>query len=370
MSRTRTKTSSVTIVLRRGNAPLPNDYIWADHVFFLLERDLTDTVVDLLNETSTVLSNVLAQVGDPIDNLAIIGEGASSTNLSELLCALEPLLDSDCMVRIVGFKLSATILRRLTKLFTAVELDRCHLGRGWWKSDEDSITTSMLFRGCTGAAPRKPTRIGQAAWPKLNDLWVLARDTCPIRGGYMGDEGFSRVLAETYWTSRLKSLLLQVSDPSFILSLPIIPGLKSLGLENITPEHAAWIARHAELADLDLTWPDDIQLPWQVIAGLKKLRGLSVIETNFSDDDLLVMAKGSRLAGITAYYTKLTSASLPVILSMPHLRQFWGSDHMVGPVTGPLPSETKLKEFVALNARTKWFREFFKPYPGVKVVEM
>ncbi len=139
----------------------------------------------------------------------------------------------------------------------------------------------------------------------------------------------------------------------------------------VTPKILEWVAGNSNLTRLDLVWRPGVRLPWGALKRLKRLCDLDVSDSPFDDADLKVVVQFSKLRTLTAYYTNLTPASWPLILSSPGLRSFWGATEMSGHEEPEgLPETTRLKLFIAMNARTEWFEQLLSRYPQVKIFQM
>jgi hypothetical protein len=120
-----------------------------------------------------------------------------------------------------------------------------------------------------------------------------------------------------------------------------------------------------------MAWRPGTRLPWSELRRLKGLKSLDVSDSPFDDEDLKSLVQFSKLRTLVAYYSNLTPASWPVVLSLPSLRSFWVSMEMSGDEEPEgLPESTQLRKFVALNARTEWFERLFSRYPHVKLGNM
>jgi hypothetical protein len=189
--------------------------------------------------------------------------------------------------------------------------------------------------------------------------------------GYPARDTFARSVVKSFWSQQLEFLIYWDAGPlDWIESLSRSAKLTTLHLSPATPEVLEWVVRNPKIQDLYLNWSNDIRLPLSRLCNLQRLGHLDVSSTPFDDEDLRAVSEHKRIRVVTAFYTKLTPASWPIILGWPNLYGFWGSKELQGDPGFPLPAESDLKEFVALNANTAWFKEFLSGYPGIEIVQM
>ncbi len=115
-------------------------------------------------------------------------------------------------------------------------------------------------------------------------------------------------------------------------------------------------------------------MPWESLAKLRKLKVLDVVGSPFDDDHLAHVLQHIKLRGMRTYYTKLTPASWPTVLSNSSLRGVWVSTEMLeGALPENMPDTTSIREVVTMNVGFKhldYLKELLKPYPNVKTFNM
>lgn len=222
-----------------------------------------------------------------------------------------------------------------------------------------------------------------ASWANLHMLFIYGPD-CPqvlrrknrIYEDSIVDrratEEFDQIAITAFWGGNLRSIdVHDLESVDYMADLPALPSLREIDLKSVvSPGVFQWITQHKRLRRIGMNWHPDTKLPWALLGRLKHLRMLDLTESPLNDLQLREIASVAAPICIWAFYTKLTSASWSVILSWPGLKQFWGSQELVGELPADLPETSQLDEFVALNARMEWFHSFLSAYPNIKVVEM
>ncbi len=393
------KSSSLLIVLRR-----PGSVAWhtncrsatqADHVIHIAPCDLRKRLFPpddreqqfgcaVLPTTSLQKIALEKSRAESIDQLSIVGEHGTSTQLRAILEVVLPLVTTDATILVVGFKVGASEFDALVSSGTTVEFENCQLLTNWWKSSgRERRCNHIRFSYCSGAVPRKP-RIGGGSWPRLRSLVLWENDQpapfsprerlgrSPSR--YPIDTALTEAVVRSLWNSSFEHICLDgCQSLDFLPTLPIAHTMESLEFWHspTTPEILDWIVAHRRVSFLALAWERSVQLPWVKLKQMRRLKGLDVTDTYLDDDQLLVIARHLPLRSIMLYYTSVTAKSWATLLTWPSLRTCWGSQELMGgefPVA--LPSETNLKEFVALNARAPEFVKLLSRYPGVAVTEL
>ncbi len=393
------KSTSLLVVLRS-----PGSIAWhtncraaymADHIIHLAPCDLQKrqfppddrelhfgcTVLPTTTLQKIALANSRAE---SIDQLSIVGDHATTTQLRAILEEVLPLLTTDATILVVGFKVGASEFDAMVSSGTTVEFENCQLLTNWWKpSGRERRCNHIRFSYCSGAVPRK-TRIGGASWTSLRSLVLWEHDQPAPFGPverlgrstsqYPIDTALTEALVCSLWNSSFAHICLDgCRSLDFLRALPIASTMESLAFWHspTTPEVLDWIVAHRRVSFLALAWERSVQLPWAKLKQMKRLRGLDVTDTYLDDNQLVDIARHVPLRSVMLYYTAVTAKSWTTLLNWPSLRTCWGSQELMGgefPVA--LPSETNLKEFVALNARTPEFTKLLSRYSGVAVAEM
>jgi hypothetical protein len=202
----------------------------------------------------------------------------------------------------------------------------------------------------------------------------LRHGTCPEDSATPDlAETFARDAVVALWSETLEDVCVNnLDNVEFLASLPNGKSLRLMCLNSpVTPGILEWVAGNSNLRMLDLIWRPGVRLPWGTLKRLRRLNYLDVSDSPFDDADLKAVVQFSKLRTLMAYYTKLTPASWPVVLSWPGLRSFSGATEMSGGEEPEgLPETTQLKEFVAMNARTEWFEQLLSRYPNIKIFRM
>ena len=382
-----TKPTSLFVILK-GRKPIDQqrflDFLTRyDNVAVFDSADLQRNIpASGVFDTSTSLWHEFAwHIDSPIETLNVISSEGKPKDLDSILDEIESKLTESPTIHLTNFRITGPQFRRLVAKFADISLTNCHFGRGWAKPVESPVCKILDLDSCTSV--EITAKVGQSKFKSLESLSINGPD-CPLVLRHhciyedsdlnrSQTETFARSAAIAFWNRRINSIdLSDLDDIGFLTELPVPDGLESARCcSPVTVDVFNWILQNKRLRSLNLTWSKDVRLPFHRLKELKRLNWLEVVDTPLKDEELEIIASSSQVAGMMAYYTDLTSKSLPVILKWPGLKSFWGSQHMVGEVEPTdLPATTNLKEFVALNARTDWFREFFQGYPNLSVVDM
>lgn len=356
-----------------------------DFAAFLRTNDLAPTTRCDRFGHGEVVSNWarFAQCLDkPLEDIALVTSSGTSKQLDLLLNELDGKATPTCSLVIDGFRISGEQFRRLTAQFEYLVFVRCHFARGWWLSEPNRKCHSLTLESCTGSR-QVTSSVGAASWNALKYLGVRGsgRSVDLQRSGewpeYPAEKEltspFSRDLVAALWGESLEDVSLDnLVSIDFLASLPSRKSIRSICLYSpVTPSVLEWVAGNLSLETLVMAWRPGTRLPWSELRRLKGLKSLDVSDSPFDDEDLKSIVQFSKLRTLEAYYSNLTPASWPVVLSWPSLRSFWVSMEMSGDEEPEgLPESTQLRKFVALNARTEWFERLFSRYPHVKLGRM
>lgn len=357
----------------------------SDFAAFLRSIDLTPTVqLDQFGREKSVSNwaRFASGLDEPLENVGLHSPNGTSKQLDLLLNELDGRVTPTCGLVVDGFRITSEQFRRLTAQFEHVSFVRCHFGKGWWLSGPNRKCQSLTLDSCTGACPGKPT-VGGASWSALSFLGVHGpgRPVALRRRGISPVDPANRDLTETIardavaalWSETLEDIsVINLGSIEFFPSLPNCKSLRSMCLISpVSPRILEWVAGNSNLTRLDLLWRPGVRLPWGTLKRLRRLNYLDVSDSPFDDADLKAVVQFSKLRTLMAYSTKLTPASWPVVLSWPGLRSFSGATEMSGGEEPEgLPETTRLKEFVAMNARTEWFEQLLSRYPNVRIFRM
>jgi len=306
-------------------------------------------------------------------------------------CDLNPVLDAlnkhvldEARISLYGAFVPSSLLNRLFSEWGQVELIGCALGEDWWLPPTDARRCAALsLTNCT-AFPSQTIEYGCASWCELEVLFVNegvwdASLASPNEYGPTHDSGFpagTAAIVTAFSHPGLNQLSVNwCPNVSFLTSLPV-SNLSDIWLSGSPTDNQvlAWIANHPCLGHVSISWKPGTKLDWGLLGKMRKLRGLDVASSTFSDSDLATVATHTRLRVIWGYYTNLTPASWPLVLSMRWLKQIWVSTEMLhGPMPTGLPPTTKLVEVVSLNVgqpHLEYLKKLLEPYPLVKTCEM
>ena len=380
MARKNTTKPTSLLVILKGRKPIDQaslslDLMIHDHLALFSSSDLTPVT----NESGTLASPLSAwrkntcTNGKPIDKVQIRATNGTSNQLKSLLEEIKLIVSDNPSIQLTGFKISGSTFQLLLTIFESIKLIECSLGRGWWLPTTIQKCSHLSVIETNGVAP--PTeRSHRRPKSRIKSLSTSSRTISSDIEGKIGRNccsDFCNSFLGEFWGTEIESLSIGGDSWEELAQMVVPLNLKTIELYPVTEEAFAWVVRNSNLENMSLFWDEDTHLPWHKIKTLKSLKSLYVMETPLTDAEFEVISDNSQLALVMAYYTKLTSRSIPTLLRWSSLRCFWGSDHMIGPINLlDLPETTNLKEFVALNARTQWFREFFKGYPNLTVVEM
>ncbi len=318
----------------------------------------------------------------PLEYINLVSSSGTSKQLDLVLTELDGKATPTCSLLIDGFRISGEQFRRLTAQFEDLSFVRCHFKRGWWLSEPNRKCHSLTLESCTGVRQVTNT-VGCASWSALKYLGVrgpgLSLDL--QRSGKWPEypanreltEPFAEELVAAFWSDSLEHVnVSELLSIDFLASLPNCKSMWWMSLYSpVTPKVFEWLAGNSSLKTLDMVWRPGTRLPWSELSRLRGLKSLDVSDSPFDDEDLKSIVQVSKLRCLEAYYSNLTPASWPVILSWPSLRSFWVSMEMSGDEEPEgLPESTQLQQFVALNARIEWFERLLSRYPHVKIGNM